>query len=69
MQRNASGVSYLTLAKLSVGRRSVARTCGRLTVRCLEAVAESYLQSRTYNPYWIGPGPLPQSSANEAPQG
>jgi hypothetical protein len=66
MQRNASGASYLTLAQLSVGRRSVARTCGRLTVRCLQALAESYLESRAYSVYWIGAGHLPESRGTEA---
>jgi len=69
MQRNASVASHLNLAQPSVSRRSVARSCGRFTVRCLQAVAESYLQSRAYNPYWIGVGPLPESRGNEAPQG
>lgn len=69
MQRNASVASHLTLAQPSVSRRSVARTCGSFTVRCLKVVAESYLQSRTYNPYWIGVGPLPESRGYEARQG
>jgi len=66
MQRNASVAGHLTLAQPSVSRRSVARTCGSFTVRCLQAVAESYLQSSAYNPYWIGAGPLPESRGNEA---
>jgi hypothetical protein len=69
MQRNASVAGHLTLAQPSVSRRSVARTCGSFTVRCLQAVAESYLQSSAYNPYWIGVGPFPESRGNEARQG
>jgi hypothetical protein len=69
MQRNGSVAGNPTLAQPSVSRRSVARTCGRLTVRCLQAVAESYLQSRAYSVYWIGVGPLHESRGNEARQG
>jgi hypothetical protein len=69
MPRNASVASHLNLAQPSVGRRSVARTCGRFTVQCLKAVVESYLQSRAYSVYWIGVGALPESRGNEAPQG
>jgi hypothetical protein len=69
MQRNASVASHLNLAQPPVSRRSVARTLGRFTIWCLNAMAESYLQSRACNPYWIGVGPLHESRGNEAPQG
>ena len=69
MERNASVTDNLTLAQPSVSRRSVARTCGSFTIRCLKAIAESYLQSSAYNPYWIAAGPLPESRGNEARQG
>jgi hypothetical protein len=58
----------LTLAKTAASRRSVARTCGSFTLRCLKAIAKSYVQSSAYNPYWIGAGPLPESRGNEARQ-
>jgi hypothetical protein len=66
MQRNASGASHLILAQPSVSRRSIARAVGSFTARCLHAVAESYLQSKACNPYWIGAGPLPESRGNVA---
>ncbi len=69
MERNASVANHLTLAYPSVSRRSVARTCGNFTVRCLKAIGESYVQSSVYNPYWIGVIPLPKSSRNEALRG
>ena len=69
MERNASVTNRMTLAPQSVSRRSVARTCGSFTVRCLKAIAESYVQSSAYYPYWIGAGPLPESRRNEARQG
>jgi hypothetical protein len=69
MQRNASVASHLTLPEPPASRRSVARTLGRFSVRCLQAVVESYLQSRPCNPYWIGAGPVPESRGTEAGQG
>jgi hypothetical protein len=69
MERNASVTDRLTRAQPSVSRRSVARTCGSFTIRYLKAIAESYLRSSAYNPYWIGAGPLPESRGNEARQG
>ena len=69
MERNASVTNHLTLAPPHVSRRSVARTCGSFTIRCLKSIAESYLQSSAYNPYWIGAGPLPESRGNEAREG
>ncbi len=69
MERNASVANHLTLAYPSVSRRSVARTCGSFTIRCLKAMAQSYLESSPYNPYWIGAVPLPKSNQNEARRG
>jgi len=69
MERNASATNLLSFALPSTDRRSVVRTCGSFTIRCLQAVAESYLQSTLYNPYWIGVGPLPESRGNEAHKG
>lgn len=69
MERNASVIHRLTLEPPSVSRPSVARTCGSFTLRCLKAVAESYVQSSAYNPYWIGASPLPESQRSEARQG
>jgi len=69
MERDSSVTNHLTLAQPTVSRRSVARTCGSFTIRCLKAIAESYLQSSAFNPYWIGVGPLPESCGNEARQG
>jgi hypothetical protein len=69
MERNASVTNRLTLAPPSVSRRSVAKTCGSFTLLCLKAIGESYIQSRPYNPYWIGAGPLPNSHGSEARQG
>jgi hypothetical protein len=69
METNASVTDRLTLAQPSVSHRAVARTRGSFTIRCLEALAASYLQSSAYNPYWIGAGPLPESRGNEARQG
>ena len=68
MERNASFTNRLTLAQPSVSRRSVARTCGSFTLRCLKAIAESYVQSGAYNPYWIGVVPIPEVRRNEAGQ-
>ena len=69
MERNASVANHLTLAYPSVSRRSVARTCGSFTLRCLKAMAESFVQSSAYNPYWICAVPHPKSSRKEAGQG
>jgi hypothetical protein len=69
MERNALVTNRLTLAPLSVRRRSVARTCGSFTLRCLKAIGENYVQSSAYNPYWIGAVPLPKSRQNEAREG
>jgi hypothetical protein len=69
MERNASVTNRLTLAPQSVSRRSVARTCGRFTLRCLKAIAGTYVQSTAYNPYWIGAVPLTESHRSEARQG
>ena len=69
MERKASVANHLTLAYPSVGRRSVARTCGSFALRCLKATAEGYVQSSVYNPYWIGAVPLTESRQNEARQG
>lgn len=68
MEKNASVINRLTLALPSVSHRSVARTCGSFTLRCLKAIAESYVQSSAYNPYWIGAVPLPKARGNEARQ-
>ena len=69
MERNASVTNRLTLAKTGASRQSVARTCGSFTLRCLNAIAATYVQSSAYNPYWIGAVPLPESHGNEASQG
>jgi hypothetical protein len=69
MERDASVTNRLAFASQSVSRRSVARTCGSFTLRCLKAIAESYVQSSAYDPYWIGAVPLPESCGNEASQG
>ena len=69
MERNALVTNRLTLAPPSASRRSVARTCGSFTLRCLKAIAESYVQSSVYNPYWIGAIPLPKSRQPEAREG
>ena len=69
MERNASVANHLTLAYPSVSRRSVARTCGSFTLRCLKAIGESYIQSSAYNAYWLGAGPLPKSHGREAREG
>ena len=69
MERNALVANHLTLAYPSVSRRSVARTCGSFTLRCLKAMAASCAQSSAYNLYWIGAVPLPKSSRKEAGQG
>jgi hypothetical protein len=69
MERDALVTNRLTIAQPSVGRPSVAQTFSSFTVRCLKAIAESYVQSGAYNPYWIGALPLPKSSRNEAHQG
>ncbi len=68
MERNAPINPRLTLA-LSVSRRSIAGICGSFTLRCLKAVAETYVQSSAYNPYWIGAGPLAKSRRDEEPKG
>jgi hypothetical protein len=68
MERNALATKRLTLAPQSVSRRSVIRTLSNFTLRYLKAIAESYVQSSAYNPYWIGAGPLPESRGNEARQ-
>jgi len=60
MERNAPINPRLTLA-LSVSRRSIAGICGSFTLRCLKAIAETYVQSSAYNPYWIGAVPFPES--------
>lgn len=69
MERNASVTYHLTLAPASVSFLSVAATCGNFTLRCLKAIADSYVQSSAYNPYWIGACPLPTSHRTEARQG
>ncbi len=68
MERNASVANHVTLGYPSVSR-SVARTCGSFTLRCVKAVAASYAESSAYNPYWIGAVPLPNSTRKEARQG
>jgi len=68
MERNASVANHLTLAPPSNSHRSVVRTCGSFTLRCLKAIAASYAQSSAYNPYWIGAVPLPNSSPKQARQ-
>jgi hypothetical protein len=68
MERNASVTNHLTLAPPHVSRRSIARICGSFTVRWLKAIAETYVQSSAYNPYWIGACPLPKSHRREARQ-
>ena len=69
MERNASFTNRLTLVDQSVSRRSVAGTCGSFALRCLKAMAESYIQSSAYNPYWIGAVPLPKARRKEGEQG
>jgi hypothetical protein len=69
MERNASVTNHLTLAPPHVSRRSIARTCGSFTLRCLKAIGESYIQSSAYNPYWLGASPLPKSHGSEAREG
>jgi len=69
MERNASATNHLTLAPPHVSRRSVARTCGSFTLRSLKAIAGTYVQSSTYNPYWIGAVPLTESHRSEAREG
>jgi hypothetical protein len=69
MGRNASVTNHLTLAPPHVSRRSIARTCGNFTLRCLKAIGESYIQSSAYNPYWLGAGHLPKSPGSEAREG
>jgi len=66
---DATVTNRLTLAPPSLRRRSVAKSRGSLILRCLKAIAESYLQSSAYNPYWIGAGPLAESRGSEAQQG
>jgi hypothetical protein len=68
MERNAPINPRLTLAP-SVSRRSIAGICGSFTLRCLNAIAETYVQSSAYNPYWIAAGPIPKSRRDEEPQG
>jgi hypothetical protein len=68
METNASTPNGLTLAPPFLSRRSIARTWGSFTLRCLKAVAENWVQSSAYNPYWIGASPLPNSRPNEAGQ-
>ena len=67
MERNASVTNVLTLAP-TISRRSVARTCGSFAVQCLRAIAEEYVQSTAYNPYWIGAVPLSESRRDQARQ-
>lgn len=69
MERNESVTSRLTLAPTTASRRPVAKTCGNFALRCLKAIAESYVQSSAYNPYWIGACPLPKQHRSEARQG
>ena len=69
MERNASVTNRVALASPSVSRRSVARACGSFTLRCLKAIAESYVRSSAYHPYWIVAGPLRESLGNEVRQG
>ena len=68
MERNASVANQLTLAYPSVSRPGVARTCASFTLRCLKAMAENYVQSSAYNPYWIGVASLAKLPGNEARQ-
>jgi hypothetical protein len=69
MERNASVTNHLTLAPSHVSRRSIARTCGSFTLRCLKAIGEGYIQSGAYNPYWLGAIQLPKSHGSEAREG
>jgi hypothetical protein len=69
MERTASVTNHLTLAPPHGSRRSIARTCGSFTLRCLKAIGESYIHSSAYNPYWLGAGPLPKSNGSEAREG
>jgi hypothetical protein len=69
MEGNASFTNRLTLVEQPVSRRSVARTCGSFALGWLKAMAESYIQSSAYNPYWIGAVPLPKARRNEGKQG
>jgi hypothetical protein len=73
MERNASAANLLTLSQPSAARPSIARICGAFALRCLKAVAEGYIQSCAYypfwigaDPYWLGASPLPKLRQNEA---
>jgi hypothetical protein len=66
MEKNAPFTRRLTLAQASNSRRSVANACGSFVLRCLKAIAESYVQSAAYNPYWIGAEPLTTWSGRES---
>ena len=69
MERNDPVTNRLTLAPTIASRRAVAKACGNFAFRCLKAIAESYVQSSAYNPYWIGACPLPKPHRSEARQG
>ena len=68
MERSPSVTNRLTLAPESDSRRSIVRTCGSFTLMCLKAIAESYVLSCSFNPYWIGAGPLTESHRDEERQ-
>ena len=66
MEKNAPFTGQLTLVQASDSRGSIVRACGSFILRCLKAIAESYVQSAAYNPYWIGMGPLSTWSGRES---
>ena len=67
MERNASATNYLALAHPSAAGASVARTCFTFALRCLKAIARSYVESAYYNPCWIGAGwQAPQLAQGES---
>lgn len=53
---------------VSASPQSVAQIYGSFARRCLKAIADSYVQSTLYNPYWIAACPLPRSVEREARQ-
>lgn len=69
MERSASVTNQLARIAVSARPQSVAGMCGSLALRCLKAVADSYVQSSAYNPYWIATYPVARSVEREARQG
>ena len=69
MERNASVTNRLIPERPFASRRSVAAACVNLTLRCLRAIGETYIQSSAYNPYWVGAFPIPKPHRSEARNG